>query len=95
MRQYYVYILTNKDNRVLYTGVTNDLARRLYEHRNKLADGFTKRYNVTKLVYFEVTTNVESAITREKQIKGWSRKRKLDLIQTANPEWRELSEDWE
>ena len=95
MRQYYVYILTNKDNRVLYTGVTNDLARRLYEHRNKLVDGFTKRYNVTKLVYFEVTTNVESAITREKQIKGWSRKRKLDLIQTANPEWRELSEDWE
>ena len=71
---YYVYILTNWNNKVMYVGVTNDLERRLYEHKNKLADGFTKKYNVTKLVYFDYTNDVKSAIEREKQIKGWTRK---------------------
>ena len=87
---YYVYILTNKTNRVLYTGVTNDLKRRIYEHRNKLADGFTKKYNVHKLVYFDYTTDVRSAISREKQIKGWTRAKKEALIDEFNPEWQDL-----
>ena len=87
---YYVYILTNKTNRVLYTGVTNDLKRRIYEHRNKLADGFTKKYNVYKLVYFDYTTDVRSAISREKQIKGWTRAKKEALIDEFNPEWQDL-----
>ena len=89
-RQYYVYIVTNKRNTVLYTGVTNDLVRRVHEHRSKLIDGFTKRYNVTKLVYFEITNSIESAIAREKQIKGGSRQRKLDLINAVNREWRDM-----
>ena len=89
---YYVYILTNKTNRVLYTGVTNDLKRRIYEHRNKLADGFTKKYNVHKLVYFDYTTDVRSAISREKQIKGWTRAKKEALIDEFNPEWQDLYE---
>ena len=87
---YYVYILTNKTNRVLYTGVTNDLKRRIYEHRNKLADGFTKKYNVHKLVYFDYTTDVHSAISREKQIKGWTRAKKDVLINEFNPNWQDL-----
>jgi putative endonuclease len=70
---YYVYILTNKSNKVLYTGVTNNLARRMFEHKNKLVEGFTKKYNLTKLVYYEIASNVESAIIREKQIKNWHR----------------------
>ena len=73
---YFVYMLTNKHNTTLYTGVTNNLERRLYEHRNKLVDGFTKRYNLDKLVYYEVTEDVRSAIEREKQIKGWTRAKK-------------------
>ena len=73
---YYVYILTNKNNTVLYTGVTNDLCRRLYEHKNHLNDGFTKRYNLEKLVYFETFTNIKDAIIREKTIKGWTRAKK-------------------
>ena len=89
---YYVYILTNKTNRVLYTGVTNDLKRRIYEHRNKSADGFTKKYNVHKLVYFDYTTDVRSAISREKQIKGWTRAKKVALINEFNPEWQDLYE---
>ena len=89
---YYVYILTNKNNTVLYTGVTNNLERRLYEHKNKLIDGFTKRYNVDKLVYYEVTTDIESAIAREKQIKAGSRKKKLELIDKINPAWNDLSQ---
>ncbi len=70
-RQYYIYIITNKTNRVLYTGVTNDLKRRVYEHKNKLVEGFTKKYNVRKLVYYEICDDIEGAIAREKQIKGW------------------------
>lgn len=93
MRLYYVYMLTNWNNKVLYTGVTNDLNRRLYEHKNKLADGFTKKYNLYKLVLFETTPDVRAAIEREKQIKGWTRKRKNALIESVNPSWRDLSED--
>ena len=89
--QYYVYILTNKYGTVLYTGVTRDLVRRVYEHKNHLhKDSFTSKYNVTKLVYFEETNDVRSAIEREKQIKSWSRKRKTDLIFDKNPHWVDL-----
>ena len=91
---YYVYILTNKYNTVVYTGVTNNLERRLYEHRNHLVGGFTKRYNLNKLVYFETTSDVDSAIEREKQIKGWKRDRKNALIECVNPQWNDLSADW-
>ena len=91
---YYVYIMTNWNNKVLYTGITNDLERRIYEHKNKLIEGFTKKYNVNKLVYYECTTDVYSAITREKQIKGWTRQKKNELVQSVNPEWRDLSEDF-
>jgi putative endonuclease len=93
-KQYYVYIMTNKGNRVLYTGVTNDLQRRVYEHKNKLVKGFTKKYNVIKLVFYEVCNDIESAILREKQIKGWLRAKKIALIESMNPEWRDLSLDW-
>ena len=89
-KQYYVYIMTNKHNTVLYTGVTNDLVRRTYEHKEKLVKGFTKKYNVNKLVYYEITDDVYSAITREKQIKAGSRKKKIDLIESMNPEWMDL-----
>ena len=89
---YYVYLLTNKNNNVLYTGVTNDLERRVYEHRNKIVEGFTKRYNVTKLVYFETTQDIKSAIAREKQIKGWKREKKNILIESINLLWKDLSE---
>jgi putative endonuclease len=92
MRRYYVYIVTNKANRVLYTGVTNDLNRRMYEHKNKVIKGFTQKYNVSKLVYFEETTDAYSAISREKQIKGGSRAKKIALIETINPDWKDLSE---
>ena len=95
MKNYFVYILTNWNDRVMYIGVTNDLQRRLYEHKNKLADGFTKRYNVHKLAYYEVTTDVNSAIAREKQLKGWSRAKKNALVETMNPDWHDLSEAWE
>ncbi|MGN1306283.1 MAG: GIY-YIG nuclease family protein [Faecousia sp.] len=93
--QYYVYFLTNRTNSVLYVGVTNNLQRRLYEHKNELADGFTKRYHVHKLVYFETTTDVKAAIGREKQIKSWSRARKNSLVETMNPKWEDLSLNWE
>ena len=92
---YYVYILSNKYNTTIYTGVTNNLERRLYEHKNKLVDGFTKKYAVDKLVYFETTSDVESAIAREKQIKGWSREKKNNLINSVNPQWTDLSLDWD
>ena len=89
--QYYVYILTNTHNSVLYTGVTSDLVRRVYEHKNHLAkDSFTSRYNVEKLVYYEVTSNVDAALEREKQIKGWNRKRKNKLVESKNPGWNDL-----
>lgn len=90
---YSVYMLTNKNNTVLYTGVTNNLKRRLYEHQHNLVDGFTKKYNVHKLVYFDSTTDARSAIEREKQIKGWSRAKKNALINEFNPEWKDLTED--
>ena len=92
---YYVYILTNKSNRVMYIGVTNNLERRIYEHKEELVEGFTKRYHVHKLVYFETTTSIRAAIEREKQLKGWLRARKNELVENANPEWRDLSEDWQ
>jgi putative endonuclease len=90
--QYYVYILTNWNNRVLYVGMTNDLNRRIYEHQNELVDGFTKKYHVHKLVYFEVTSDVYSAIGREKQIKGWTRQKKDELVSKTNPAWNDLTE---
>ena len=91
-RQYYVYIMANENNTVLYTGVTRDLKRRVYEHKEKLVGGFTKKYNVTKLVYYEIVEDVESAILREKQIKGGSRRKKIELITGVNKEWRDLYE---
>ncbi len=89
-RQYYVYIMTNKYDTVLYTGVTNDLKRRVWEHREKLVEGFTKKYSVCKLVYYEVCEDVNAAIAREKQLKAGSRQRKIDLINGMNDEWRDL-----
>ena len=86
----YVYILTNKNNTTLYIGVTSDLAKRIYEHKNKLVDGFSKKYNLDKLVYFEGTDNIESAIQREKYLKGKSRQFKDKLINDFNPEWKDL-----
>jgi len=91
-RQYYVYIMTNKANTVFYTGVTNDLSRRVHEHREKLLKGFTRRYNATKLVFFEVCNDIQAAIAREKQIKAGSRQDKIELIRSANAEWRDLGE---
>lgn len=91
---YFVYILTNWDDSVMYIGVTSNLEQRLYEHRNGLADGFTKQYNIYKLVYFEHTSDVYSAISREKQLKKWTRVKKNALIAKANPEWKDLSADW-
>ncbi len=82
--------MTNKNNKVLYTGVTNDLVRRVYEHKQKLIDGFTRKYNITKLVYFEVFRDIRSAITREKQIKGGSRAKKVELISRMNSTWKDL-----
>ena len=91
--QYYVYILTNTNHTVLYTGVTNDLIRRMYEHKNHLDKGsFTAQYNVEKLVYYEIASDIEAAIAREKQIKGWSRKRKNKQIDSRNPNWIDLYE---
>jgi putative endonuclease len=91
--QYYVYILTNKTNKVLYIGVTNDLERRMYEHKNKLVEGFSQKYNLNKLVYYEVTNDINSAIIREKQLKNWHRDWKINLINQINPEWKDLCEE--
>ncbi|MGB5530508.1 MAG: GIY-YIG nuclease family protein [Ignavibacteriaceae bacterium] len=93
MKQFYVYIMTNK-SKTLYVGVTNNLQRRVYEHKNQMIEGFTSKYNITKVIYFEVFNDIESAIKREKQIKGWLRKKKIDLIESMNPEWNDLSEEW-
>ena len=87
---YYVYILTNKTHSTLYIGVTNNIVRRLYEHKNGLVEGFTKRYNVHKLIYLEETSDVNSAISREKQLKGWTRNKKETLINSINPQWNEI-----
>ena len=93
-KSYYVYILASKRNGTLYIGVTNDLTRRMYEHKNGVIEGFTKKYDVHLLVYFEQTTDIQSAIQKEKQLKKWNRKWKLDLIEESNPTWKDLSIDW-
>jgi putative endonuclease len=90
---YYIYILTNKVNTVLCIGVTNDLKRRIYEHKQKLIDGFTKKYNLTKLIYFEAHEQINDAILREKRLKKWKREWKESLINNINPKWRDLSTD--
>ncbi len=92
--RYYVYLLTNWTNKVMYLGVTNNLERRLYEHKNKLVKGFTEKYNVNKLVYFEETQDVTAAITREKEIKKWRREKKNQLVNRMNPNWKDLSSGW-
>jgi putative endonuclease len=92
-KQYFVYVMTNNTNTVLYTGITSNLKKRVYEHRNKLADGFTKRYNVSKLLYYEVFDSPVDAITREKQIKAGSRRKKIDLIEQNNAEWNDLYDE--
>ena len=92
-RDFYVYILTN-GARNLYVGVTNDLVRRVYQHKRKLVPGFTAKYNITWLAYYEQTTDVRSAIQREKEIKGWGRRKKVVLIEGFNPQWRDLSLEW-
>ena len=94
MREYYVYIMSSFRG-TLYTGVTNDLTRRVYEHRLKLVEGFTQKYNVSKLLYYEATSDVDSAIAREKQIKGWVRKKKIGLIESLNPYWEDLADSWD
>jgi putative endonuclease len=91
--KYYVYIM-NSPTGTLYTGVTNDLMRRVYEHKQKVIEGFTKTYNVTRLAYYEETMDVNTAIAREKQIKGWRRSKKIELIKSMNPTWKDLAEDW-
>jgi putative endonuclease len=93
VNNYYVYILTNR-SKTLYTGVTNDLIRRVYEHKQKLIPGFTEKYNIDRLAYYEETVDVTAAIAREKQIKGWLRVKKIALIESMNPEWHDLSADW-
>ena len=93
MKTYYVYIMTNHSG-TLYTGVTNNLERRVYEHKHKLVPGFTSKYNITKLVYYEDGNDVHSVLAREKQTKGWLRSRKIELIESINLEWRDLSLDW-
>ena len=92
-RQYCVYIMTNSNHTVLYTGVPNDLARRVYEHKNGIGSAFVKRYNVHNLVYYEIGNDIHSAIAREKQIKAGSREKKIDLINSLNPEWRDLYDE--
>ena len=90
MKNYYIYIMANKTNSTIYIGVTSDLIKRVWEHKNKLIKGFTTRYNVEKLVYYEETTDATSAIAREKQLKGWTRKKKNQLIESLNPNWNDL-----
>ncbi|PIW68908.1 MAG: excinuclease ABC subunit C [Ignavibacteriales bacterium CG12_big_fil_rev_8_21_14_0_65_30_8] len=91
---YFIYILSNWNNKVVYVGVTNNLMRRVYEHKNKLINGFTKKYNLNKLVYYEQTLDINSAIQREKEIKKWRREKKNKLIESLNPKWLDLSKDW-
>ena len=93
MKTYYIYILASR-SRTLYTGVTNNLMRRVLEHKRKLVPGFTSRYRLERLVYYETWGDIRAAIQREKQIKGWLRTKKIALIQSMNPVWRDLSEDW-
>lgn len=92
-RQYYVYIMTNSP-KTLYVGVTNDLNRRVYQHKQKLIHGFTEKYNLTRLAWYEQTSDITSAIAREKQIKNWRRSKKIELIESLNPRWEDLSTGW-
>jgi putative endonuclease len=94
MAQYYIYIMASPTG-TLYTGVTNDLKRRVYQHKHMLIEGFTKKYNVTRLVFYEEADDVNTAIAREKEIKGWVRRKKLALIKARNPKWQDLSEEWD
>ena len=94
VHRYYVYLLTNKSNKVMYIGVTNNLERRVYEHKTKQVPGFTEKYNVNRLVYFEETQDVSAAIAREKEIKRWRREKKNQLVVVVNPEWKDLSTGW-
>jgi len=89
---YYIYIISNWNNKVIYLGMTNDLERRIYEHKNKIFEGFSKKYNLNKLVYYEYTNDVNAAIQREKQIKKWRREKKNSLVESRNPEWKDLAE---
>ncbi len=90
MKNYYIYILTNKNNKVLYVGVKNNLTRRIWEHKSKLIEGFTKKYKVHRLVYFEIFEDIYEAISREKQLKKWKRAWKIELIERNNPNWEDL-----
>jgi putative endonuclease len=90
MKEYYVYILAGRKNGTLYTGITENLIKRVYEHKSKIIEGFTKKYNITILVYYEIFNSVTSAITREKQIKKWNRQWKIGLIEKSNPNWKDL-----
>ncbi len=94
MKRYYIYIMANR-SKTLYIGVTNNLERRLYEHKHQLVAGFTSMYKMTRLVYFEVMSDVYAAIAREKHLKGWLRTKKVALIESINPDWRDLSEQWQ
>ena len=91
--QYYIYILSNWNDKVIYIGVTNNLKRRIYEHKNEIIDGFTKKYHVHKLVYYETTTDVKAALEREKQLKGWKREKKDSLVTDMNPNWKDLYDE--
>lgn len=94
-KTYVVYILTNPEETTLYIGVTGNLKKRIWEHKNKVVEGFAKKYNISKLVYYEITEDVETALNREKQLKNWQRQWKIDLIKTLNPEFNDLSLEWE
>ena len=94
MKQYFVYMITNKYNTVVYIGVTNDLERRVYEHKHKISKGFTSKYNCNKLVWYEESNDIDFAISREKQLKNWHRNWKNDLINKNNPAWKDLSDGW-
>ncbi|HPD82853.1 MAG: GIY-YIG nuclease family protein [Alphaproteobacteria bacterium] len=94
MKHYYIYILGNWTGNVLYIGMTNDLQRRLYEHKQKLVKGFTNKYSIDKLLYHETYDTADDAIKREKQLKKWRREKKVQLIETLNPNWKDLSENW-
>jgi len=93
MKQYFVYIMAN-NTKMIYIGVTSDLKRRVFQHKQKLIPGYTAQYNLTQLVYFETTSDIKAAIAREKQLKGWLRKKKLALINSLNPNWNDLSAEW-